>query len=343
MAILVAIARLYFMNIAFTYRMLVWVNYNIGYPQFYFLVGTPVFLLYFYLFYQRMDRIHRRELYLNQIIGDVTEIAKGDFSREIVVKPIDDLGELAEQINRIVVKSKTAIAEERIAEQTKNELITNVSHDLRTPLTSIIGYLGVIDQDRYRDEIELRYYISIAYEKAQRLKHLIDDLFEYSRLNTKELRIVKQPIDIVELLGQLAIEFRLQLQQADMECVTSFPNGKLMVHADGNKLVRVFENLIANAIDYGIDGKRIELRAYEDNHEIVVEVVNYGESIPSFDLPYVFDRFYRVEKSRTEKSGGSGLGLAISKEIVEIHGGKIAVSSNEENTTFTVRLPKLLE
>ena len=158
-------------------------------------------------------------------------------------------------------------------------------------LTSIVGYVNLIHHDNYRDEVELRYYIQVIYDKVTRLNALMNDLFEYTRVQNKELSLYSVPIDIVELLGQLTVQFRIQFQEANIECRPSFPSQKLMVLADGEKLVRVFENLIINAIAYGSEGRYIDLTAYESNNMITIDITNYGQPIPSTDLPHIFERF----------------------------------------------------
>ncbi|MFB6363202.1 sensor histidine kinase [Paenibacillus elgii] len=316
----------------------VWINSYIGYPEVYFLTGLPLFMLSALYFFKR-EKDARNHRYLIHIIEDVQRIAAGDFAHKVPVQSIGELGQLAGNINHVVERLKTSLDEERRAESTKNELITNVSHDLRTPLTSITGYLGLIEQDRYRDEVELRYYVNMAYEESQRLYQLIQDLFEYTRLsNITGATIQKAPINLVEMMRQLFAQFQLQLQEAGIEQHMTFYESQLLVMADGNKLRRVFENLISNAIKYGSEGKYLEVLGFKEGSEAVIQIINYGETIPQTDLPHIFERFYRVEKSRATHTGGSGIGLAIAKSIVELHGGTISASSDEERTVFTVRL-----
>ncbi|MOA04643.1 Alkaline phosphatase synthesis sensor protein PhoR [compost metagenome] len=248
------------------------------------------------------------------------------------------MGQLATDINRMVDRIRISMEEERRAEQTKNELITNVSHDLRTPLTSITGYLGLIEQDKYRDEVELRYYVNMAYEESIRLKQLLQDLFEYTRLQNKEMQLVKNRINLVEMMHQITAHFGWELQEHGMECRVFMGGQQLFIIADGDKLRRVYENLITNAIRYGSEGKYIDIRGRVEGREVITEVINYGEPIPEADLPHLFDRFYRVEKSRSTHTGGSGIGLAIAKHIVDLHHGSITVESDEGRTMFTVRL-----
>ncbi|WP_409344445.1 sensor histidine kinase [Paenibacillus sp. MBLB4367] len=291
------------------------------------------FIVYMLILTQRMIR------YLVKITEAVQQIADGRFDRRVPVNSKDELGELAENINRMTMQLKTSLEEERRAERTKAELITNVSHDLRTPLTSLTGYLGLIEQDRYRDEVELRHYVQIAYEKSQRLTVLVNDLFEYTRASGGGIKLNRSAINLAEMLGQLTVQYRHPLQEAGLEALLHVPETKVIVPADGDKLVRVFENLLVNAIHYGNQGKTVDVHVRTEASAAIVEVVNYGEPIPESDIPHLFDRFYRVEKSRAEHTGGSGLGLAIAKTIVELHGGVITVQSDRCRTSFEVRLP----
>lgn len=306
---------------------------KIGITNAYYIVGFALFIFYFLLL--SGNQIH----YFNEINRNVRDIADGWTNRQIPVRYENELGQLATNFNQVIERMYTAVLEERKAEQSKNELITNVSHDLRTPLTSIIGYLGLIEQDRYQDEVELRYYVNVAYEKAERLRVEIEELFEYTRERTGGLKLQKTPINMGELLRELAYEYRFEIEKANMEIRLALPEEKLMTLADGNKLVRVFENLLVNAMKYGREGRYIDITARKEASSLVIDVVNYGDPIPGMDLPYIFERFYRVEKSRSENTGGTGLGLAIAKGIVERHGGTIEAHSTEDSTCFRVSLP----
>ncbi|MFS0837689.1 sensor histidine kinase [Paenibacillus sp. 1P03SA] len=321
-------------------NILIWINYRIGYPDAYIQAGLIIFLLFFIYFY-RLEQRHRDKRTLAQIIENMQKITDGDFNHRVPAGGSGELGQLAVHVNRLVDRLKLSLEEERQAEQAKNDLITNVSHDLRTPLTSITGYLGLVDQDRYRDEVELRHYIGMAYEESQRLNQLVQDLFEYTRLRNKEMKLQLVKIDLVEMLHQIFSAFQLQLKEAEMDTRMTFEQPRLYVLADGNKLRRVFENLITNAIKYGHDGAYLDVTGRIEGSEIVLSVTNYGESIPAPDLPRIFERFYRVEKSRTKHLGGSGIGLAIAKQIIDLHGGTIEAYSDPEETVFTVRLRTL--
>ncbi|TFJ92375.1 sensor histidine kinase [Lentibacillus salicampi] len=298
---------------------------------------TILFLLVFMLYHLLLSKRWFRNF--DRISQGTKEMAKGNFDYKIPVYSKDELGKLAAYMNQISEQLERALSEERNAIQAKNELITNVSHDLRTPLTSIIGYLRLIDEDRYKDEVELRHYTAVAFDKSKRLERMVNDLFEYTRVNFGEIRLDYSEIDLIELLTQCTTQFIPLLREMDVEIDSQFPEGGLKVLADGDKLARVFENLIANGIKYGKEGKSIDLKAYKEGTNAVVEVINYGIPIPQADLPHLFDRFYRVEKSRSTFTGGSGLGLAISKGIVERHNGSIEAASADMKTIFRVALP----
>lgn len=246
---------------------------------------------------------------------------------------------LSDLFNGMAQKLQEGMEHERAAEKSKNELIIGVSHDLRTPLTSILGYLELIETDRYKDEVELRYYTNVAYEKAKRLKKLIDELFEYTSMSGGDIKLHLQKVNINVLLKQLAEEFVPQFTKAGMCCRFNEDNEELYVYADSNRLIRTYENLIVNAIRYGSKGKYVDIGIKRDHHEAVVSIANFGESISDRDLPYIFERFYRADKSRTSENGGTGLGLAIAKSIIDAHGGQISARSSRLETIFETRLP----
>ncbi|GFZ31214.1 two-component sensor histidine kinase [Clostridium zeae] len=295
--------------------------------------GSLVFILIYLLI------TFRKTKSLVAIINETETMANGDLDRSIEVKSNGDIKSLVDNINNISRQLKNITVEERRAQQTKTDLITNVSHDLRTPLTSIIGYLEIIDRDNYKDEVELRYYTNIAYEKAKDLNILINDLFELTKMQNNTINLDKSDINLVDLLGQVVAYFEYQFKNANMKSRVTFSEDKLTVNADAGKLVRAFENLLSNAIKYGQDGHYVDITTKVEKDMAIVQIINYGQSISTIDLPYIFDRFYRVEKSRNSKIAGSGLGLAITKSIIELHQGSISAYSNDEKTIFEVKLP----
>jgi signal transduction histidine kinase len=305
----------------------------IGRDIFYAIVSFTVFIIYFIIF------SYKKVKTFIDIFETVEDMASGNLNRTINIKSKDLMGQLANNMNQIVFKLNKSIEEERRAEQTKNDLITNVSHDLRTPLTSIIGYLGLIDDDKYKDEVQMRHYVNIAYEKSKGLNVLINDLFELTKMRNKGVKLDKSIVNLGELLGQLVAQFELQFKNSKMESRLYLSNDKLMLDVDPIKLVRAFENLITNAIHYGKEGKYVDIVTIKEEDTVVIQFINYGEPIPVVDLHHIFERFYRVEKSRSLQSGGSGLGLSITKHIIELHNGTISVDSNYDRTVFEVRIP----
>lgn len=294
---------------------------------------VTIFLIYFHVIFSKKIK------YLLEINLSVENMADGNFNERISVNSEDTFGVLAGNINNIMDKFNYALMEEKASEQTKIDLITSISHDLRTPLTAILGYLQLIDDDKYEDEIKLRYYVNIALSKTKQLRLLIEDLFELTTLNNYGFKIEKAKLNLVELINQLVIEYKLSLKKADLECRLTFPEEKIYVLGDSSKLVRAFENLISNCIKYSRTSKFMDVSVQKNDETAVIEFINYGEPIPPNDIPYVFQRFYRVEKSRSRESGGSGLGLAILKNIIELHEGEISVESNVQRTVFRVKLP----
>ncbi|WP_055745868.1 sensor histidine kinase [Brevibacillus choshinensis] len=276
---------------------------------------------------------------MEQIIAELHHIAKGNFDHHISIRPRGSLGDVVDSIHALVKSTLDAMEEERRLEQSKDELVTNVSHDLRTPLTSIIGYLGLIEQEKYQDENQIRQYTHIAYEKAKQMNVLVNDLFEYTKVRNRGAYLSRTQFDLVELVEQVSVGFRIAAHEAGLQLQVETPDEKVEMWGDTDKLVRVLENLISNAIKYGRDGTMIAVRLFEVPDGVAFSVANNGNPIPAEAIPNLFERFYRVEASRSKETGGSGLGLAIAKSIIDLHHGTISVTSTAEWTTFTVSLP----
>ena len=276
--------------------------------------------------------------YINDISEEMERISKGDLSNRLEIPEDNELGDIAVYLNEMSDSIRELMDKEREAEKTKNELITNVAHDLRTPLTSVIGYLDLL---AHKDGMSLqttREYAQVAYTKARKLETLIEDLFGYTKLNYGKIAMNVSRIDLIKLLGQMMDEFYPSFEEKSISCdlTTNLPS--IMINADGKLLARLFDNLINNAIKYGADGKRIDVNVVGDGSRVTVTVINYGKIIPARELPYIFDKFYRVEQSRASSTGGTGLGLAIAKNIVDMHGGHITAQSDLNGTRFIVEL-----
>ena len=276
--------------------------------------------------------------YMGRISDAVESISQGNLGTEVDVTGDDEFSAMAANLNKMASDIRTLMDKEREAERTKNELITNVAHDLRTPLTSIIGYLELLaGNTKVPAEMEHK-YIEIAYSKARRLEKLIEDLFGFTKLNYGKIAMHVGQLDIVKLLSQLLEEAYPNFVEKNLSYDLQSNVPTKTISADGNLLARLFDNLIGNAIKYGADGKRVLVKIHAEDDTVTVSVTNYGYVIPADELPLLFNKFYRVEQSRSTTTGGTGLGLAIAKEIVDMHGGTISVSSDLNGTVFTVKL-----
>jgi signal transduction histidine kinase len=299
----------------------------------YVLLGIAIFSVTFLLLQERSID------YISRLSDAVRNISQGDLNTSIEVVGDDEFSAMAENLNKMAEDIRNLMDKEREAERTKNELITNVAHDLRTPLTSIIGYLELLSNKTAPLSDEMRQkYIDIAYSKAKRLEKLIEDLFGFTKLNYGKIAMHVTKVDIIKLLSQLLEESYPNFEKRGLSYELQSNVPAKMINADGNLLARLFDNLINNAIKYGAEGKRVTVRVHAEADTVQVSVANYGYVIPAEELPLIFDKFYRVEQSRSTTTGGTGLGLAIVKNIVDMHGGKITVKSDLNGTVFTVTL-----
>lgn len=280
-----------------------------------------------------------RQMQLRHIISELHYIANGNYDHRIPFELRGDLSRVVSSINGLVDSTVTAIEEERKIEQSKDELITNVSHDIRTPLTSIIGYLGLIEDGQYHSEEELLKYTHTAYSKAKQMKSLVENLFEYTKVRQPTVPVNMSQFDMVQLVEQLAADFELEANNKGIEIQVLPKETQLLMDGDTEKLVRVFNNLFTNAFKYGTGATKIVVEIEKVGTEAVVVVKNNGAQIPQQSLDSLFDRFYRVEESRNQATGGTGLGLAITQSIVALHGGYIYAKSNPEWTSFIIHLP----
>ena len=226
----------------------------------------------------------------------------------------------------------------RAAEQRKNELVMYLAHDIRTPLTSIIGYLRLLEQIPDLPDEEKDKYVHISLEKTYRLEKMINEFFEITCYNTQQITIASKAIDLYYLLVQV-IDEHLPLFTEHGNYITFHAAESLEVCGDPERLARVFNNLLKNAVAYSSKGTEITVNAEETPEHIVVTVSNHGKTIPDDKLETLFEKFYRLDESRTSNTGGTGVGLAIAKEIVLLHGGTISADSKNGLTTFTVKLP----
>lgn len=291
------------------------------------------FIIYFLLF---IKRIVKDMTYISDLIID---IADGKSDEKIIIERQDEIGEIAGRINEMTEQINQLITSERDALQSNKDLIACVAHDLRTPITSVKGYLDLALDTKHYDLEQRQKYVRIAQTKANRLEYLIHDLFNYTKLTSGEITLHRSKIDLVQLVEQMVEEFYPLFQEEELECTTKYNISYLEMNMDGELIARAVQNLLSNAIKYGKDGKHVYVELECLEQEVQIRVTNYGLVIPEESIKHLFDKFYRVERSRNVKTGGTGLGLNIAQEIVHLHGGRIQVTSGASGTCFTIALP----
>ncbi|WP_444964939.1 sensor histidine kinase [Pediococcus pentosaceus] len=288
--------------------------------------------------YWRLERRYK-QMQLRHIIAELHYIANGHFDHRIPFELSGDHQRVVDSVNSLVDSVISSMEEERALKQSKDDLITNVSHDLRTPLTSIIGYLRLIEDRQFKNEDDILKYTHTAYLKSIQMKSLVEDLFEYTKVSQSNPHLTINTINVDSMLQQLAASFELEAKQKHFVITSQCTPKDLEITGDAEKIGRVFNNLITNALKYGNGGKNIFLSAKQINDTVIFEVANDGEKVPAEALGKLFDRFYRVEGSRSKATGGTGLGLAIAQSIVEMHNGTIEAHSNDKRTSFVIQLP----
>ncbi|WP_291502247.1 sensor histidine kinase [Acutalibacter sp.] len=247
--------------------------------------------------------------------------------------------EIAVQLSDI--KSALLENQRRLKEETtrKNDLIAYLAHDLKTPLTSVIGYLSLLDEAADMPQEQRAKYTRITLDKAYRLEKMINEFFDITRYNLQQIAIQKEPVDLYYLLVQLTDEL-LPVLEKNKNTVSLQADESLTVQGDPDKLARVFGNLLKNAAAYSYPGTEIGILAEETESHITVRFKNQGKTIPAEKLNSIFEKFYRLDEARSSGTGGAGLGLAIAKEIAALHGGDISAQSQAGTVTFTITLPK---
>jgi signal transduction histidine kinase len=298
--------------------------------------SVALFLCYFLLLTRRFSN------YLAEITLGINKIAEGDLEHQIRIRAKDELSLIAGCINEMSAQIQENMERERQAEQEKNQMITSVAHDIRTPLTSILGYLELLFHKNPEQALsceQYQNYIRIAYEKSRRLMALTEDLFTYTKVSFGEMKIQKKPLDLILFLEQMIEEFYPSLMDAGLCCHFSHSEASLRLNGDSSMLSRAFSNLFSNAVKYGKDGKLLLVSAEAAGENAVIKITNYGMIIPEESLRHIFERFYRVENSRSLDTGGSGLGLSIARKIILLHEGTIQAKSGHDGTVFTISLP----
>jgi two-component system sensor histidine kinase VanS len=273
--------------------------------------------------------------YFDEVISGVDKLVE-ETAGEITLSPELDFMEIKlNQAKSNLEKQKKAALD---AEQRKNDLVVYLAHDLKTPLTSVIGYLSLLAEAPDMPPEQKAKYVGITLEKAHRLEQLINEFFEITRFNLQTIVLNKERINLLFMLQQLADEFYPLLTPQRKQVVVNVPDG-LTLRGDADKLARVFNNILKNAIAYSYENSVVDISAEQQDKSVVITFTNQGNPIPQAKLETIFEKFYRLDSARSTNTGGAGLGLAIAKEIVNAHDGTISVESNKENTTFTVKFP----
>lgn len=279
---------------------------------------------------------------LKKVFGYIDEVGKA--TEDLVNKDVeyielpDELEEIQKRMNHLKRESEKNEKLAKENEEKKDELIVYLAHDIKTPLTSMIGYLSILDEIDDMPKKKQKNYISIALDKSYRLEDLINELFDVARFNSKKIVLEKEELNLNLMLEQIIDDFYPTLREVNKSIKLNYDE-PISINGDSDKLSRVFNNLIKNAISYSKEESEIVINLKKDNNNAIVEVINKGKQISKEKLSKIFEKFYRLDSARTSRTGGSGLGLAIAKDIVELHNGTIIAESNEEETTFRVTLP----
>lgn len=279
---------------------------------------------------------------LKKVFGYIDEVGKA--TEDLVNKDVeyielpDELEEIQKRMNHLKRESEKNEKLAKENEEKKDELIVYLAHDIKTPLTSMIGYLSILDEIDDMPKKKQKNYISIALDKSYRLEDLINELFDVARFNSEKIVLEKEELNLNLMMEQIIDDFYPTLREVNKSITLNYDE-PISINGDPDKLSRVFNNLIKNAISYSKEESEIVIDLKKDNNNAIVEVINKGKQISKEKLSKIFEKFYRLDSARTSRTGGSGLGLAIAKDIVELHNGTIIAESNEEETTFRVTLP----
>ena len=299
---------------------------------FIFIIFVTTLIIVLSLLYKLLNKIF-------SYVFAVSESADKLFDKNVeYINLPPEMVEVEKKLNHFKTE---AIKNERLArenEQKKDELIVYLAHDIKTPLTSMIGYLSLLSEIKDMPQEQRNRYIDIALDKSYRLEYLINELFDVARFNSEKIVLEKEEINLNLMLEQIADDFYPTLKEMNKK-INFTSDEKTILYADPDKLSRVFNNLIKNAVNYSKENTDIDISILNKENQATVKITNKGKQIPKEKLDKIFEKFYRLDSSRTSKTGGSGLGLAIAKEIVELHGGRIYAESDMKETTFSVILP----
>ena len=302
----------------------------------FFLIVAVIFVVFLVLISMYVYGRIKEAKTISSLNDMIQNYRKHDLEMEIAFpKNCREIGAQMLQMKTDMQRQEQILKEES---QRKSDLITYLAHDLKTPLTSVMGYLSLLDEAPDMPEAQKEKYIHIALTKAERLENLIAQFFEITQFNLHHMVLEKEHLDLAYMLMQMAEEF-YPILSAHGNTVDLQVDETLAVYGDGDKLARVFNNILKNAVAYSYESSVIVIRGYFEQGMAVISFENHGKTIPKQKLDLIFEKFFRLDEARRSNTGGAGLGLAIAREIVELHKGSISAQSQEEKTTFQVRLP----
>lgn len=285
-----------------------------------------------------------RSQFITQLKGMTAALARargGNVSTRLLAKDDPLFNEVIFSINELIEQLDKLQVQTIKSEAARKSLLSNISHDIRTPLTSMIGYVDALKDDIAATREENQQYLGIISKKASALKDLIDEIFHLAKLDADEILLTPESLDFAEIVRESVIEFLPELKKVDMELNVRIPEEKCRIIADRLSLQRIINNIIRNAVQYGKDGKVLGIELTEDIKEFQLSIWDKGAGIAEEDLANVFERMYRADRSRNPLNGGSGLGLAIAKSLVEKNEGRIwAESEPGIKTSFILTFPK---
>lgn len=349
--VLAAIAFVYFLYQSFIYAK--FGNWFVNMLEHVFKIDYYAAITFYY------DKVHRHmdliivltmatlffiifRFYLNFFTKYFEEVNRGidtlvnESEEDVALSP--ELASTEKKINSIRHTLANRKLDAQLANQRKDDLVMYLAHDLKTPLSSVIGYLTLLKDENMISEEVREKYLSIALNKAERLEDLINEFFEITRFNLSNISLEYGKINLTRMLEQLAFEFKPMLADKNITCDLD-AEADIMLSCDADKLQRVFDNILRNAVNYSYENTNIKILLKSDTDRVLISFSNEGNTIPSEKLERIFEQFYRLDTARSSGNGGAGLGLAIAKHIVELHKGTITAKSADGITCFEVMLP----
>lgn len=298
----------------------------------FYILGVVIVIFFLILLRLAMMLFTR---YFDQIISGVDQLSQ---ESDHPIQMCPELGFMADKLTEVQTKLRIRTQQAQAAEQRKNDLVVYLAHDIKTPLTSVIGYLSLLNEDKSLSREQMARYIRIALEKAYRLETLINEFFEITRYRFQSVPLQLEDVDLCYMMVQISDELYPKLMERGKTMELEVPED-LHIRADSDKMARVFNNILKNAIAYSKPASPIRVSAHAEPGRVLIRFTNRG-AIPQDRLDDIFEKFYRLDAARSSATGGAGLGLAIARDIVRLHGGEVTARSDGENTVFTVVLPQ---